>query len=535
MAVNKQNLNPPYKKGQSGNPNGRPKGASLKSQVQTLFIEMLSEPVSYKKKSTPFFTAYKQEFIKQALNGGWSSKFLAERIFNDNILDEIDKSLNKDIREDKDFQQYRIHKKAHNVQKDILLDKNRAVYMMAGRRAGKTDCNKLKTVSVIMNDNSQVLIIGLTQETVMKLYWQGLLDIFEELGISVQTANKTEGFIQLANGSFVSLKGNNSVTDREKFRGFHWDLVIIDEAQSQSCLANLINDIIEPTLIDKAGQLFLSGSGPRVRGTYWEKLWSENPTASKYNWNLSKNPYIKNYEKVLEEVKKTKGLTDASPLFQREYLGLIVYDDDAQVYRLDTDNYFDDAAMVNWINSQPRADIKFASGLDYGFTDSDAFVIIMFSTSRPERWLVYEHKGNRSGITELANKVKEGIAYIENNPMFQSIPDRHFYIYSDAGGGGKKISAELSNQFGLPCLDAYKVNKDLAIEQLQEEVRNRSFKVRKDSVFADEADKTVWARNDKDELTRIIDDNTFHPDLLDAILYSLRYVWINYGNKELQQ
>ena len=113
MAVNKQNLNPPYKKGQSGNPNGRPKGASLKSQVQTLFIEMLSEPVSYKKKSTPFFTAYKQEFIKQALNGGWSSKFLAERIFNDNILDEIDKSLNKDIREDKDFQQYRIHKKAH--------------------------------------------------------------------------------------------------------------------------------------------------------------------------------------------------------------------------------------------------------------------------------------------------------------------------------------------------------------------------------------------------------------------------------------
>ena len=139
MAVNKQNL-VHYPKGVSGNPNGRPKGASLKSQVQTLFIEMLSEPVSYKRKNTAFFTAYKQEFIKQALNGGWSAKFLADRIFNDNILDEIDKSLNKDIREDKDSQQYRIHKKAHNVQKDILLDKNRAVYMMAGRRAGKTDC-----------------------------------------------------------------------------------------------------------------------------------------------------------------------------------------------------------------------------------------------------------------------------------------------------------------------------------------------------------------------------------------------------------
>ena len=357
MALNQQNLTP-FEKGKSGNPNGRPKGASLKSQVQTLFIEMLSEPVTIRKKQTPFFTAYKQEFVKQALNGGWAAKFLAERIFNDNILDEIDKSLNKDIREDRDFQQYRIFKKAHNVQQQILLDKNRVVYMMAGRRAGKTDCNKLKTVSVVETENSQVLIIGLTQETVMKLYWQGLLDMFEELGITVSSANKTEGFIQLANGSFVSLKGNNSVTDREKFRGFHWDLVIIDEAQSQACLPNLINDIIEPTLIDKAGQLFLSGSGPRVRGTYWEKLWSDNQTASKYNWNLSKNPYIKNYEKVLEEVKKTKGLTDASPLFQREYLGLIVYDDDAQVYRLSDENYLTDASIIEWINSQPRSDIK---------------------------------------------------------------------------------------------------------------------------------------------------------------------------------
>jgi len=369
MAINTQNLKS-FPKGVSGNPNGRPKGASLKSQVQTLFIEMLSEPVSTGKKQTPFFTAYKKEFIKQALNGGWSARFLAERIFNDNILDEIDKSLNKDIREDEDFQQYRIYKRAHNVQQQILLDKNRVIYMMAGRRAGKTDCNKLKTVSVLEKDNSQVLIIGLTQETVMKLYWQGLLDIFEELGIPIQSANKTEGFIQLANGSFVSLKGNNSVTDREKFRGFHWDLVIIDEAQSQACLANLINDIIEPTLIDKAGQLFLSGSGPRVRGTYWEKLWSENKNASKYNWNLSKNPYIKNYEKVLEEVKQNKGLTDASPLFQREYLGLIVYDDDAQVYRLSDDNYLTEADMVSWINSQPHSNIKFTAGLDYGFPNS---------------------------------------------------------------------------------------------------------------------------------------------------------------------
>ena len=80
----------------------------------------------------------------------------------------------------------------------------------------------------------------------------------------------------------------------------------------------------------------------------------------------------------------------------------------------------------------------------------------------------------------------------------------------------------------------YKLSADYSkrqVEMLQEEVRTGAFKVRKDSAFVDEANKTVWARNDQDELTRKIDDDTFHPDMLDAILYSLRFVWINYGKK----
>jgi len=68
----------------------------------------------------------------------------------------------------------------------------------------------------------------------------------------------------------------------------------------------------------------------------------------------------------------------------------------------------------------------------------------------------------------------------------------------------------------------------MAIELLQEETRKGIFKVKKDSIFADEALKTIWGRNDKDELTREIDDGAFHPDLLDAVLYSMRYIWQNY-------
>jgi len=517
-----------FQPGVSGNPKGRPVGASLKSQIQTLFIEMMDEKVKIRKKDVQFLTAWKAEFMRSALAGGWAAKVLTERLFSENILESIDKSLNKSLREDEDFQQYRIMKQGHNFQQKILLDKTRKIYAMAGRRAGKTEGNILKVLSVAIQDNHNAAIICLTQETAMKLYWKGIEDGLNGLGYAIESANRMEGLFTLGNGSIISLKGNNSITDREKFRGFSWDLVVIDEVQSQHSLPYLINDILEPTLIDRGGTLILTGTGPRVRGTYWEELWTNDKGASKYNWNLTQNPYIKNHEKVLDQIKADKGLTDASPLYQREYLGQVVYDDDAQVYRLDENNFYTDEQMVAWINSQPRSDIMFAAGLDYGFSDSDAFVIVMFSKSSHEKFLVYEHKGNRKGVTELADKCKDGLNYIQTNAYFASIPDRSCYIYADGGGGGKKISYELMTQFNLPCLDAYKVNKDMAIELLQEETRRGHFKVRAGSAFADESLKTVFARNEKDELIRTIDDDTYHPDMIDSILYAFRTYWTNH-------
>lgn len=519
-------------------PTTRPKGSNLKVQIQHLFIDMLQEPIKKNGKEVPFATAYKKEFITNAMNGGWSAKILADRMFSSNILEEIDKSLNKDIMLDLDFQSYRLFKRAHDIQQKILNSNNRKIYCMAGRRAGKTEGNILKALDVaIRKEDAQVLVICLTQETAMKLYWKNITLLLEELGFAGEGNNKLEGLITLNNGSIISLKGNNSITDREKFRGAHWDLVIIDEVQSQRALPYLINDIIEPTLLDSAGTLVLSGTGPRVKGTYWEKLWTDISGALKLNWNLSQNPFIVDYENVLEQVKIDKNLTDDSPLFQREYLGLCVYDSDAQVFRTSDANYYTDDELVSWLNSQPISDIKLTAGLDYGYADCDAFVIVLYSTSRKEKFVIYEYKANRTGVTELYNAIKKGIDFVVSNSMFKfielsadsSIPS-DFYIYCDTNE--QKISAEFRNQYNLPTVNAYKYDKNLAIELLQEEVKQGNLKIRRDSQIEDEFFKTIWARNDKDELTRKIDDDNYHPDEVDALIYSLRWIW-KYAEKEL--
>lgn len=520
------------KPGMTNNPAGKPKGAisSYKSFAQQMFAEMLEKDIKKKgntKQTQPFIEAYLESFMKSAIDGGWASKFMAESLFGDNVLEQIDKQLNKSRKEDLDFLSYRIFKDCHNIQQKILLDRNKFAFLMAGRRAGKSEADARKACDVaVSKPNALILFIGLTFTRSLDVFYKPMCDLFDNLSIGFKT-DRTEGKIILDNGSEVYFKGNSTVLERDKIRGSKWDLVIIDEVQSQPALPYLINDIIEPTLVDRKGQCILSGTGPRVRGTYWEELWSnaERYKASRYNWNISDNPFIPDYEKVLENIRTEKNMTDTNPLYLREWLGKISYDDDALVYRLNEENYYDDAYIDNWIKSQPITDVRLTAGLDYGFVDSDAFVIIMFSVSRKERFIVYDYKANRTGVIQLAEEMKKGIDFVHNK---YNIVNKDFYIYCDTAGGTEKITYDLYNTYNLPVLNAYKADKDMAVEMLQDEVRQRTFKVRKGSTFDDEALKTIFKRNDKDELTRIVDDDTFHPDLLDAVLYSLREIWINY-------
>jgi hypothetical protein len=528
MAAAKKNL---QQKGQPSNSPGRPKGSGYGTFAQELFKDSLAHPTRYKNKTVPFVTAYMQEVQSSALKGGWAAKMFFERLFDDDILEKIDRELNKSKREDADFQSYRIYKLGHDYQQRVLSSMNKRIYNMAGRRAGKSETNILKAVDVMTSkDDGKVLIIGLTHTTTVDLYFNAVVKLIEELGWEIEKKSRTEGLIAIGERE-IHFKGNSSIDEREKIRGTKWDVVIIDEVQSQKGLISLIDSIVEPTLLDRDGQLILTGTGPRVRGTYWETLWTQDNGALKLNWNITDNPFIPNYKEVLDKIKEDKGLTDTSPLYVREYLGQISYDDDALVYRLEDDNFIVEQEMLNWMATQPVTDVQFSAGLDYGFDDADGFAIVMYSISNPSRkYLVYEYKGRRTGVTELVDAIKAGIEYINTDPKFANLTNKDFNIFADTAGGIKKISFELSTQHNLPVLDAYKANKDFGIEQLQEDVRKRNFKVIKGGVFENEALKTIFKRDELDNLTRTVDDTAFHPDMLDAVLYALRPIYMFSNN-----
>jgi hypothetical protein len=468
---------------------------------------------------------------------------MLERVYGPQIVDDIDNQIARQMRRDKLFAKYAIHNNAFDIQQRVLLSKSKSIGLRCGRRAGKTHTNQLKALDTNIDVMAaQILIVGLTLGTTMSQYWQAIMDLCLSLDITTDP-HLTDAQIKLPEtGAVISFKGNSTRDEREKMRGGKYHLIIVDECQSQKDLKNLVESILDPMLADYDGTLMLTGSGPRTRGTYWEWFYNRDKspdnkdnTLLRLNWNLSYNPHIHKYKELLAEKLEKNGWTGNDPTFKREWLGEDAYDDEALVFRLDANNYYTEADLRKWVSLQPPSDIRFTAGLDYGYRDSDAFVIIMYSVSRRERWLIYEYKQNLTDVTTLYNGIKAGIDLVKTSDMYFTVPNKEFAIYADTSD--QKIALEFSTRFGLNVQPAYKHNKSLAIQLLQKEVLTRNFKAEEGGPFAIESLNTVYKRvsidGREDVLTREIDDELYHPDLMDAIIYSLRYLWINSQDEDM--
>lgn len=523
------NVETQFKDDNPGGP-GRPKGTGYKQLSLNAFASLITGEEG-KKTLEAFIRKYRDAVN---LGEGWQAKQFAERLFQEDVVDQLEEWITRGELRQVDFLSYRLHKRATDVQRQILFTRAKYLMLMAGRRAGKSEGLKFWFGDeFVQKPSARCLYIGLTVTKAMSLLWQPILDVLELSGIKVKEHSRIEGRIITESGGVMQFGGNTTKDEREKNRGPYWDRIAIDECQSQKDLLYLVESILSPTLIDTKGQIAFAGTGPRVRGTYWEALflgaWADGrslyPDAFRINWNLSQNPFIQDFETALSDIRKDKNLTETDSLYIREYLGRIAYDDDALVLRLGDANSFTDDDLADWIAQQPVTDVRFSAGLDFGFEDADALSIIAYSTSRPERFVVYEWKANRIGTAQIAEEVRKGIAYVNDSPIFAKVVNKHFYIHADTGGNAV-TPFDLATQYGLPIQAAYKQEKEMALELLQDETRRGLVKYRRGGPMWDESLKTIYARNEQDQLTREIDDETYHPDSMFATLYGMRPIWL---------
>lgn len=495
---------------------------AIKGELYDSLRTALVSPVSKNTKKS-WATAFIEQMLEEAKKNpnGPLGQLVARQIMTEDIISKLDEQTDKALAKDLDFLEYRIMKQLYDKQREVYLDdKIHKKIIIGSRRIGKTTLASRMAVKECLRPGRHALFIGLKMDSSpVKAVFDESLRIASEIGLIVVNKNSSNRTIEFANGSRITCKGNYTVRDQDtNFQGDHYSLVILDECQSQKNVQHLLDDLIGPAMTDfEDATLILTGTPPRIKGTYAERIWKEFKGWKHYSWTMGENPFICNGNRTLEQVIaekcEEKGLTKDAPFIQREYLGVWAYDIEAQVFK----NY---KTYKEIPSTFIPTDI--AIGTDYGFSDYNSMVALAYSKDTKQAYVIAERKFNKSTITEIVKACRDILEYskrfaISRNANFD-LTKIGFYCDTNE----QSITYELSTTYKLPAYNCYKHDKAMAISQLSDWCSSGRIMVEEEGIISDEFERTVYKRDEQDNITSEIDDDLFHPDAVDALLYASR-------------
>ncbi len=472
-----------------------------------------------------WYERFLKTYMTEALKNPESrpAQTLAQNFFSSDILSKLDAETDRILAKDIAFSRYRLNETLFEKQRIVIADKftsNKCI--ICGRRSGKTELNARLLVDACLEPDTPCCYIHLTFNNGIAQLYDLVINAAQTINFPIKSESRNDGYIEFANNSIIRFRGNANKAESEKVRGFKYKLVIIDECQSQRGLKYLVEDIIQPLQLDfEKHYLILTGTPPRIPHTFFEGCYKGNEFKP-YHWDMRDNPFIPNPQIALEDICKKKNLTLESSLIQREYLGQIVYDTDALVYRgYKTYKEIPSDFIPN----------KTYIGVDFGFNDYNAIITLTADTIHRRGYVTRQSKFNKAAVTDIIKDVNEAMLeaqkfIFKRNP---NIPlDSAIFVICDTNE--KPISYELSQNYRLPVYNAYKYDKMLSIAQLSEMLRTGEIKTTEEGAIADECEQVIYKRDEEtDAILNEIDEDVFHPDGLDALLYASRMYCFDCG------
>lgn len=388
-------------------------------------------------------------------------------------------------------------------QRAFIFDPSPARVFCTGRQSGKTTADALLLLlTALRYPNELCGYVALTRKNAKLLMWLELQDLNDKLKLGFKF-NNSDLVAYAPNGSRIWLSGADNEASIEKFRGFRFKLIILDEAQAYGpYIHSLVVDVIDPGLIAKKGSKAMSGTPSAICAGYFHDACNDPRLGwSRHHATVLDNPYVPHAAEWLAAHRLATNMPQAT--YDREWMGLWVPDLHSLVYHYSPSlNGWNGAALPH--SPQPW---EYGLGVDLGYDpDPMAFVVVAWNRHNTDMHVVKSETFPEMLPTDAALHIKKLDAFYHFNT-----------IVADGGGQGKGIVAEWRKRYDIPVWPAKdKHLKKEHIQLLNDDLRMGRIKIKDDIPLAHELKQVLW--DDKREEV----SDRYPNDMSDAF----EYIWV---------
>ena len=252
------------------------------------------------------------------------------------------------------------------------------------RRLGKTFIANVIGQLVSLIPNCNVLIMS-PNYNLSSISFELQRKLIKSFDLEVTKDNLKDKVIELSNGSTIRM---GSISTVDSCVGRSYNLIIFDEAALGPNAEEAFNVSLRPTL-DRPGSKAIFISTPRRKNNWFSRFYQRGFTKEFKEWVSLQADYTENTRMTESDVAEARRSMSKAQ-FEQEYLASFsVFE--GQIY-----NYRDE----NTIEWEQKDNIEVIGGLDPGYRDPTAFIVIAYDHNTEVFHVVDEYL-NAEAVTKV--------------------------------------------------------------------------------------------------------------------------------------
>lgn len=260
------------------------------------------------------------------------------------------------------------------------------------RRQGKTYIANIIGQVVSLVPGSNVLVMA-PNYNLSSISFDLQRHLIKHFGIEVEKDNAKDRVIELINGSTIRIGSVNQV---DSCVGRSYDLIIFDECSLTDGM-EAFNVALRPTL-DKPNSKAIFISTPRGKNNWFSKLFERGFSDEFPQWFSIKATWKDNPRMSIEDVEEARRALSKAEFAQE-------YEADFNMFEGKIWNLNEDCIQDLSDFNPKRCDI--IAGLDLGFKDPTAFVVVAFNWEDEKFYVLDEYHAAEKSLDKHAEELRK--------------------------------------------------------------------------------------------------------------------------------